>query len=187
MEILVKLLSPDILNDYLHFFDTMKFTENPGWSVCYCYSFHFTGSRSQWNKEENRSAVIRLISEGRMAGYLAYAEGKAVGWCNANYKLNYSRLMQNKDLAGNDGEKICSVVCFLISPEYRRQGIAKMLLGEVCKDYSRKGFKYIEAYPGKGSLSSEKHYKGPLRMYEESGFEIRKELKNYYIVHKKLK
>jgi len=73
MAIKIKPLSPELLDDYLHFFDNIVFAENPEWSACYCYSFHFTGSPDQWNKESNRSAAIRLIRRNELKGYLAYS------------------------------------------------------------------------------------------------------------------
>jgi len=63
MHISIKPLSVDLLNDFLFFFDNIVFTENPDWSKCYCYSFHFIGTDDQWNKEDNRSSVILTLSK----------------------------------------------------------------------------------------------------------------------------
>src|SRR5512133_1897099 len=128
MNISIKPLSVDLLNDFLFLFDNMVFTENPDWSRCYCYSFHFTGTNDQWNKEGNRSSVIELIKEDKMAGYLAFHENEPVGWCNANNRLNYQRLLKYYDLIDNPDDKVCSIVCFVIRPDFRRNGIAQKLL-----------------------------------------------------------
>jgi len=87
----------------------------------------------------------------------------------------------------NPDDKVCSIVCFLISPEHRRKGIAQKILEQICNDYSMKDYDYIEAYPGKGNLSCERHYKGPLSLYEKFDFKIEKEYDDYYVVRKKLK
>jgi hypothetical protein len=71
MVTLIKPLVPGLLDDFLHFFDTIVFTENPHWPVCYCYSFYFTGPPEEWSPENNRSAVIWLISQGYMKGYFS--------------------------------------------------------------------------------------------------------------------
>jgi len=55
MDISIKALSADLLKDFLFFFDNMVFIENPDWSGCYCFSFHFIGTNDQWNRDENRS------------------------------------------------------------------------------------------------------------------------------------
>ena len=125
MNISVKPLMPDLLEDYLSFFDNLVFTENPDWSGCYCYSFHFVGPDEQWNKEDNRSSVIKLINEKEMAGYLAYSDNKPVGWCNANDRLKYQRLLKYYDLMDNPHDKVCSIVCFVVQSDYRRKGIAE--------------------------------------------------------------
>ncbi|MFZ5941774.1 MAG: GNAT family N-acetyltransferase [Bacteroidota bacterium] len=186
MPVEIKPLTPDLLDDYLWFFDNMSFKENPDWSVCYCFSFHFTGTSEQWTKEKNRSSVINYVQDHRMTGYLAYSDNRPVGWCNANDRLNYQRLIKYYDLIDNPEEKVCSVVCFLIHPDYRRQGIAQKILDKISQDYAGMGYDYLEAYPGKGDLSCEGHYRGPLPLYEKNGFEIKRELADYYVIRKKL-
>lgn len=186
MNIIVNPLSPDLLEDFLFFFDNMVFTENPDWSVCYCYSFHFTGPNELWNRKENRSSVIQLIQEKKMKGYLAFSDGRAVGWCNANDRMNYQRLLKYYDLIDNPDDKVCSIVCFLINPEYRRKGIAQKILQQVITDYQLLDYDYLEAYPGKGELSCERHYKGPLSLYKKNDFKIEKEFDDYYVVRKNL-
>jgi ribosomal protein S18 acetylase RimI-like enzyme len=186
MDITVKPLIIDLLEDYLFFFDNMVFTENPDWSKCYCYSFHFIGADEQWNKKENRESVVRLISEDKMRGYLAYFNDTPIGWCNVNDRENYQRLKKIYNLDNTSDEKICSIVCFLISPEFRRKGVAKVLLKKIIIDYSFKDYDYLEAYPVKADLSCEKNYKGPLSLYEKNNFGIIKEYDNYYVVRKEL-
>jgi ribosomal protein S18 acetylase RimI-like enzyme len=186
-EISIKPLSGDLLDDYLFFFDNMVFTENSDWSWCYCYSFHFIGTNDQWNKDENRSSVIKFIKENKMTGYLAYHDNKPVGWCNANNRLNYQRLLEYYDLIDNSADKVCSIVCFVISPDFRRKGIAQKILEQIIIDYSTLDYDYLEAYPGKGKLSCEKHYKGPLDLYERHNFKIIKEYPDYFVVRKYLR
>jgi len=187
MNISIKALTPDLLKDYLFFFDNIIFTENPDWSRCYCFSFHFVGSNEQWNKEANRSSVTEYIRSNKMTGYLAYLDNNPIGWCNANIRLNYQRLLKYYDLIDNPSDKVCSIVCFVIYPDYRRKGIAQKLLEQICIDYAKNDYDYIEAFPGKGELSCERHYKGPLELYQKFDFKIVKELDEYYVVRKILK
>ncbi len=186
MAISIKKLAPELVEDYLYLFDNMHFTEHPEWSACYCYSFHFTGKKEEWNKEDNRSAVIKMIQENQIRGYLAYAESKAVGWCNANERSNYQALQQYYNVPDNGHLKICSIVCFLIDPAFRKQGIAKKILEQIIIDYQELDFDFLEAYPGKQEKSCEGHYKGPLSMYEKQGFEIIADFQKYHVVRKNL-
>lgn len=187
MNITIKPLSPDLIDDYLSLFDNMEFTENPDWSACYCFSFHFTGKNEEWNRDSNRSSVIKYINEAKMTGYLAYIDNKPVGWCNVNNRLNYERLLKYYDFVDTNEKKICSIVCFVIRPDCRRNGIATKILEQICLDYKAKEYDYIEAYPGKGNLSVEHHYKGPLEMYKKYAFQIEKEYDDFYILRKRLK
>jgi GNAT superfamily N-acetyltransferase len=187
MNIEIKSLSTETLDDFLFFFDNIVFCDHPDWSVCYCYSFHFVGSGEEWNnKEKNRSSVINLINKGHMKGYLAYIDGKPVAWCNSNDKNNYERLKLSKELWGNKSFKICSVVCFLVAPKERGKGLATKLLERVCKDYKDLGYDYIESYPKKGKATDEEQFIGPAVMYKKSGFVIKKEFNDYIIMQKKL-
>jgi len=52
MTFMIRPLTPDLLDDYLFFFDNIVFKENPDWSVCYCFSYHFTETKKQWNQPE---------------------------------------------------------------------------------------------------------------------------------------
>jgi ribosomal protein S18 acetylase RimI-like enzyme len=187
MNIEIRPLTRDLKDDYIYFFDNMIFKENPDWSSCYCYDYHFTGDVETCTRESNRSAVMGLINEGKMEGYLVYDDDKAVGWCNANNRLNYQRLLKDFDLIDDPEEKACSIVCFLIHPDYRRQGIAQKILEKIIEDYSENDYDYIEAYPRKEDSTSESSFKGPLELYDRNGFKIHKEHDSYYVMRKQLK
>ncbi|MBI9108698.1 MAG: GNAT family N-acetyltransferase [Spirochaetales bacterium] len=187
MNIDIKKLKKDVIEDYLYFFDNFEFAEHSDWKKCYCYSYHFTGSAEEWDIEgRNRAKAIELINLHHMRGYLAYDEGKPIGWCNANDKNNYERLKLSEELWNESKEKICSVVCFVISPEYRRKGVATKLLERVCKDYKEEGYDYVEAYPDNKAISSEDKYNGPKSLYEKNKFKIYKKLEEYNIVRREL-
>jgi ribosomal protein S18 acetylase RimI-like enzyme len=186
MELKIKALSPDLKEDYLSFFDRIPFEEHPHWADCYCYSFHFTGKPEEWQREKNRACAAAMIEKGSMKGYLVYDQDQPVGWCNANNRLNYQLLTQRYELVDPDHGGICSIVCFLVHPEYRRQGMLQHLLGRIIKDYKALGYEYIEAYPRTGNLSAEKLYRGPLHLYQRMGFTRIKQFDEYIVVRLKL-
>lgn len=189
MDLLIKPLSAELLGDYLHFFDNIAFTDNTDWAGCYCYYYHWGKSRAEWLEqtgEKNCKNVSEMIMHGKMKGYLAYVDGKPAGWCNANDKGNYDRLMVTPDINDGDVDRICSIVCFIIAPEYWRKGIATALLQRICDDYTDKGYTYVEAYPRKGDLSCALHYHGPMSMYQNAGFTVYKSFSEFDIVRKKL-
>jgi len=61
------------------------------------------------------------------------------------------------------------------------------LLEFIFNTFKERNFDYLEAYPRKNVKSDAHNYKGPLKMYENDGFSIFKEFKDFYIVRKRLK
>jgi len=186
MDFEIRPLTPELKEDYLSFFDSIKFEEHPHWADCYCYSFHFTGKSEEWLRERNRSCVSAKIDEGSMKGYLAYSGDKPVAWCNVNMRQNYHLLTNTYELVDPDHDKICSIVCFLVHQDYRRRGILQVLLDRIIEDYSALDCAFIEAYPRSGDLSEEKLYRGPLDLLIRNGFERVKDFEEYILVRKRL-
>src|SRR3989442_7033571 len=61
-DLTVKELTPSLRDDFLLFFDNVAFADNPDWSDCYCYAYHF----SDRGKAENRRAASNQIEESRI-------------------------------------------------------------------------------------------------------------------------
>ncbi|MGB1037810.1 MAG: GNAT family N-acetyltransferase [Bacteroidia bacterium] len=179
-------LTKDLKEDYLHFFDNIVFEENPDRSSCYCCDYHFLGEVETCTRDVSRPFVANLIDENKLTGYLVYENDKPIGWCNVNDRSNYQRLLRDFDLVDKPEDKVCSIVCFLIHPDYRRQGIAYEIIQKIITDYSSKDYDYIEAYPRKGELSSEGNFKGPLELYKRFDFKMNKEHDNYYVMRRDL-
>ena len=188
MDLIIKMLKPELLDDFLYFFDEKAFVDNPNWASCYCQFYHFAGLRKEWSKrtrEQNRESSIELIKSGKMKGFLAYENETPVGWCNSNSKINYSFIPFKENL--DNQLKIASIVCFLIDPLYRKKGIARMLLHKLCKYYKDNNYDFIESYPVKGDKSDTHNYHGPYSLYLSEGFTLYKELSRIYVMRKNLR
>jgi len=186
MNIEIRPLTKDLQDVYLFFFDNIIHKENPEWSKCYCNDFHFLGDVETCTRYTSRTLIINRIKENELQGYLVFENDNPIGWCNANNRLNYQRLLRDYDLIDNPDDKVCSVVCFLIHPDYRRQGISQKILEKIIEDYSNTDYDYIESYPKKGE-SSASNFKGPIELYKRNDFKIHKEYDEYYVMRKKLK
>jgi GNAT superfamily N-acetyltransferase len=196
MDIVIKKLTSELISDYIDFFDNRAFSDNPEWSACYCVFFHWNDEYKESIQqphvdihEHNRNLASRFIKEGILHGYLAYAEGVAMGWCNANDKSAYETLNRDNrpDLWDDDSRKIKCVTCFTIAPEMRRKGLSKALLKRVCDDAVVEGYEIVEAYPRKSLPEMNKNYHGPFKLYEKAGFTLYKELEKESIVRKYLR
>ncbi len=189
MELIIKELTPDLLEDFLHFFDIIAFSDNPKWGGCYCHFYHFAGNMEQWEKctkEHNRNATINLIKEKLMTGLLAFVNNEPVGWCNVNFKEIYEKTPIVSEPEDNLKEKIASVVCFLIAPAYRKKGVARKLLNHATKTLKEQGFSWIEAYPRKGELSDAHSYHGPVSLFSSEGFSVVTEDEHFLLMRKPL-
>lgn len=195
MNIVIKKLSPELVDDYLYFFDNIAFSDGSEWGGCYCVYYHWTDylDTERANYEAaggtcyKRNLAIQYIQENILQGYLAFIDGSVVGWCNANDKGSYAALSKEHrpDLceAADDTIKIKLIVCYSIAPNMRRKGIATQLLNRVCEDAKSDGYTCVEAYPGT-SETNHLSYHGPYSIYEKNGFSLYKEFNGEAIVRK---
>lgn len=189
MELEIRALTPELLGDYLEFFDQVAFADHPEWSQCYCMHFHW---QSQWDDEppkNNRDRAIEHVKGGLLKGYLAYADGKVAGWCNANDKKNYAALKCNvkpEIWEANEDEKVKSVVCFLVAPDLRGKGVATKLLEHACADAKVDGYDFIEGYPPFGDCGMYAAHHGTVALFEKFGFAVYKQSGNCCIMRKYL-
>lgn len=145
-----------------------------------------------------RNSAVRMVEQNIIQGYLAFDGDVSIGWCNANDRENYTRVgefnlddvpdevkdmvapvsesmtaAQEEDLSSEQAEnteKIKSIVCFEIAPEYRGKGIATALLNRVCEDALKEGYDKAEVYPVVRDAYEKLDFTGPIHMYEKAGF-----------------
>ena len=199
MSIDIRRLMPDLVEDYVAFFDTIPHNEKYHMK-CYCvYWCSDDCDGKDFNtKAARRHYAIQCVKDGRIQGYLAYEDGKVVGWCNANTKAD---CLTCKGWQGMNGKRkgfipteesapelrVKSVFCFVIAPEMRRQGIASQLLARICQDAAADGFDYVEAYPEKEVTANTENFMGYAGMYERFGFTVYHETSRKLVMRKALK
>jgi GNAT superfamily N-acetyltransferase len=196
MNIEIRTLSPDLLDDFLNYFDNIAFADHQEWSGCYCTHFHWDSALEEEHQrlrqtgitKTGRDYAIEFINSGVIQGYLAYSDNHVIGWCNANNKSGFKNLVERKELWDNAeiNEKIKSVVCFTIAPDMRGKGIATQLLNRVCQDAICEGYSAIEAYPHQGETNVFMNHYGPFALYEKCGFRLYKNFKYDCIVRKNI-
>ena len=181
----VRALTPELLDDYLAFFDRDAFRDNPAWAACYCTAYHHEGEESH-DAAANRALAAELVARGRMQGFLAYVDGRPVGWCNAAPRPSLVGLDREPVLRVDEPERVGAIVCFVIASPYRRHGVARALLDAAVAGFAEQGLTYAEAYPSKKSRTDAEAFRGPLALYLEAGFETYRDLGRGAIVRKQL-
>ncbi len=167
-------LSPDRSADFMAFFEGEAFSDNPKWSSCYCQCFYEDHSKVHWPSRtatQNRACASQRIADGQMQGLLAYHEGQVVGWCNAAprpllHALDAEPIAQP--------ERVGTILCFLVAPSARGQGVATALLDAASDYLLRQGLQFVEANPRPSAKGSAQNHFGPLGMYLAAGFTVRR-------------
>jgi len=190
-EPVIQALTPERLDDFLAYFDGDAFAEgNTRWAGCTCYFYHTPADSAEaWveacKNGSNRAGAAELIRRGQMHGYLAYADGRVVGWCHAAPRHTLPNLGRALGTQLDPGETVGSIVCFNIAAPYRRTGLAGRLLAAACAGFAHLGLSVAEAYPQKAPVSV-LSYHGPLVLYEAAGFSRAGELEHCWVYRKVL-
>lgn len=189
----IRKLTPELLDDYLYFFEQVAHTDNKEWDRCYCLNYCSADHRDEdfRSPEVRREYAIQYVQTGKISGYLAYQEGNVIGWCNTNRKSAclgcYGlRWLRDDARGGTADSKVKSVFCFTVAPRMRRKGVARLLLERVCQDAKRDGYEYLEAYPNKQRTDEYYDYVGPSALYKEFGFVLHKEVGDRLVLRKRL-
>jgi ribosomal protein S18 acetylase RimI-like enzyme len=188
-DFVVQKLDPGRLGDWLRFFDGDAFADNHDWAGCYCHYYHADHAGKAWEArtaDENRAATCERIAAGRMRGYLAYAGERPVGWLHAAPRTDIANIANDAELAVDDAACVGSIVCFVVAPAFRKQGVATRLLDAACADFRAQGLRFAEAYPRRAAKSDAAHYHGPPAMYLAAGFHTFRELPEVLIVRRDL-
>jgi ribosomal protein S18 acetylase RimI-like enzyme len=178
----IERLTPRLRDSYLAFFDHEHgpaFADNPEWAKCYCHFYEVPVALtwSDFDGAANRLAMDARIASGEMEGYLAFAGDEVVGWMNAQpySKLRHACARMRiaappLPVAPHDA---AAIVCFVIPPKHRRQGIARSLLAAGLVDLAARGIALVDAFPWNtpaDATAATDHYHGTLSMFTAAGF-----------------
>lgn len=182
-DVTVRAISPDQHDQVMHYFDMVAYADNPNWSMCFCTE-RLVRNYDERSKEQNRELRSELIHSAKANGLVAYRLGRVVGWCHAAPKSDLV------NVPGPSAPDVGAIVCFVIAPDQRRQGIASTLLEAALAHLRARGMRTAEAYPLLGEIDPERwvwmNYVGPLSMYVKAGFEVVERLDGQCIVRRAL-
>lgn len=178
----VEPLRPALRDDFLAFFDHERgraFADNPGWAACYCH-YHQVAPAIDWQTLDgpaNRAAMRARIDTGEMEGYLAYRGREVVGWLNAQPRHRiphcFARIGVAAPAIDIPPHEAAVIVCFVVTPNHRRSGIARTLLDHALAHLGARGLRIVDAFPLREdrAASVAALYHGSLAMYVTAGFQ----------------
>jgi ribosomal protein S18 acetylase RimI-like enzyme len=193
----VKPLTPELGEPFLRFFDHERgaaFTDNPEWAKCYCH-FYNVPRAVDWpslSGAQNRAAMRARIEVGATDGFLAFDGAEVVGWLNAQPRHLLPHCFERMRIEATplpcEPFEAAVIVCFVVAPQRRRQGIARALLAAALASFTARGLKVIDAFPFKSNDSklAADHYHGSLSLFLEQGFSVLREDEALTVVRKAL-
>lgn len=124
------------------------------------------GSREQ--------AMRRLCERKHPPGVVTYADGQPVGWCNIGPRAEISRLGHSRLIRPVDDLPVWSIVCVVVRPGHRRQGVTAPLIEGAVAYATAHGAPAVEAYPvdPAGRMDQTSAFVGTRSMFECAGFEV---------------
>lgn len=151
------------------FYDVVG-VKKPDGRGCWCMSYRDTRAGI------DPAAYMKNECENEPGpGVLAYVDGEPAGWCSIAPRSSYRRLMNSRTIPFVDDEEAWSIVCFVVKPAYRRQGLMLTLLAGAVRHARDHGASVVEGYPidlsGQGRVDMISGYVGSTDLFERAGFE----------------
>jgi ribosomal protein S18 acetylase RimI-like enzyme len=144
---------------------------------CWCMAYRLSGPRESsppglTRAQANRAKLKALVDTGNPPGLIGYRGKVPVGWVSVGPREDYARLRRSPVMKPVDEQPVWSVICFVVPPEYRRQGVARALLMGAVAYAKKRGATLVEAYPVDKPARSNDEYMwfGAKSMYDNAGF-----------------
>ena len=145
---------------------------------CWCMYYRRSGERASrpagmTAAQANRADFKALVDAGTPTGLIAYRAGEPVGWLSMGPREDYAKLAKSPVMKPVDEQPVWSIICFVVPPAWRGQGVAKALLKGAVAYAKAQGVTLLEAYPvDKPARSADDNmWFGAKSMYDAAGFE----------------
>lgn len=154
------------------------FGKNGACAGCWCM-FWRLGEGEKFDDVKGAKAKERfraLVEEGRAHGVLAFVEGKPVGWCSFERRVDLPKLHRAPSLQVEGAERAWSLPCFFVKSGFRGKGVARAMLAAALRALGSRKAEIAEAYPvlpsGEGKVPAAFAYTGVPALFEAAGFSL---------------
>lgn len=154
---------------YDDFFEVLG-VKKPGGGGCWCMSYR----DSRVSNDERPAYMQRECATEPGPGVLVYVDDEVAGWCSVAPRSTYRRLMNSRTIPFLDERDAWSIVCFVVRPGFRKQGLMHYLLDGAVEHARTHGAEVVEGCPadvGRDKVDIISGYVGTTELFEEHGFE----------------
>ena len=159
------------------------FGERGACGGCWCQWWRIPRGGKLWETTKGaraRKMMKALFNQNEITGLLAYDGDRPVGWCSYGPRSVFPHVEGMKAYHRDDNidrDRLWCINCFYIDKDYRRIGLARMMLKAALEFIKARGIKTVEAYPKPLTKDGKRlppafAYTGPLNIFEEAGFTI---------------
>lgn len=122
--------------------------------------------------EHRRRRLQALAASDPPPGLIGYRDGVPVGWVSLGPREAFPRLRRSPVAKAVDELPVWAIVCFVVPPAYRHQGVARGLLAGAIAFARERGVVALEAYPVDKAIrgSDAWLWNGAMSMYTKAGF-----------------
>ena len=114
---------------------------------CWCMYWRIGAAYHKRPREQNKTALRRLVRRGPPPGLLAFDGDLAVGWCQLTPRADLPWLERARVAKRVDDLPVWSLSCFYVRRGYRRQGVASALIAAALRAAKHAKAPALEAYP----------------------------------------
>ena len=100
-------------------------------------------------RESRKRALNALIDRGIVPGLIGYRHDsdQPIGWVSLGPREDFSRLVRSPVMKPVDDQPVWSIICFVVDPSVRHQGVAAALLQGALAWARTNGVALVEVYP----------------------------------------
>jgi len=143
---------------------------------CWCMYYRESGQveppAGVKGSEDRRRRLRALVDANARPGLVGYRDGAPIGWVALAPRAEYPRLRRSPVAKAVDDVPVWSIVCFVVPPAHRHQGVATGLLHGAIAFARDRGAPALEAYPiDKATPGADAWlWNGAMSMYRKAGF-----------------